>query len=133
METGSCKTLISANKRKRQLALRLTLSQFLLFIGIDNLYYMPDDVRFIRWAPNFGAAGLATLALLVDNGLALVVGAGAAMAAQGSSSSVWAVFKFKGLAVFGAGAAIDPHKSSSSSLLNFGVLLDSKFEARISK
>lgn len=70
----------------------------------------------------------------MDNGLALVVGAGAAMAAQGSSSSsVWAVFKLKGLPVFGAGAAIDPHKSSSSSLFNFGVVLDSKFEARILK
>lgn len=120
--------MITATIRKGQLALRLTLSLFLWFLG--NLDYMPYDVRFIRWAPNFGAAGLAPLPLPADKGLALIVGAGAAMAAQGSSSSVWADFKFKGLAVFGAGAAIDPHKSSSSSLFNFGVLFDSKFEAK---
>lgn len=64
-----------------------------------------------------------------DKGLALVVGAGAAMAAQGSSSSVTADFKFKGFDVFGAGAAMAPHKSSSSSLLNFGVLLGRILEA----
>lgn len=51
------------------------------------------------------------------------------MAAQGSSSSVAADFKFKGFDVFGAGAAMAPQRSSSSSLLNFGVLLGSILEA----
>lgn len=99
-----------------------------------NSVYIPDDVvRFIRWAPNFGAASLAPLPLPADKGLALVVGAGAAMEAQGSSSSVTVDFKLKGFDDFGAGAAMEPHKSPSSSLLNFGVLLDSKLEAKIKK
>lgn len=51
-----------------------------------------------------------------DSGFALVVGGGAAMAAQGSSSSDCTVFfEFNGLEeVAGRGAAMDPHKSSSS-------------------
>jgi hypothetical protein len=72
---------------------------------------------------------LAPRPLPADKGLALVVGAGAAMAAQGSSSSVAVDFKFKGFDVFGAGAAMAPHKSSSSSLLNFDVLLGRKIGA----
>ena len=103
------------------------ISLFPLFSG--NSVYIPDDVRFIRWAPNFGAAGLAPRPRPADKGLTLVVGAGAAIAAQGSSSSVTFGFKFKGFDVFGAGAAMEPHKSSSSSLFNFGVLMDRKFEA----
>lgn len=92
--------------------------------------YMPDDVvRFIRWAPNFGAAAFALRPLPLDKGLALEVGAGAAMAAQGSSSSVTLDFKFKGFDVFGAGAAMEPHNSSSSSFLD--VLLDCKLEANL--
>ena len=65
---------------------------------------------------------MAPLPLPADKGLALLVGGGAAMAAQGSSSSTApAVFTLSGFdAVFGAGAAMDPHKSSSSSLLTFG-------------
>lgn len=62
-------------------------------------------------------------------GLALVVGAGAAMAAHGSSSLVVVEFKFKGLDVVGAGAAMAPHKSSSSSLLNLGGILGRELEA----
>jgi hypothetical protein len=51
------------------------------------------------------------------------------LAAQGSSSSVAVDFKFKGFDVFGAGVARAPHKSSSSSMLNFGVLLGCKIGA----
>jgi len=94
--------------------------------------HTPDDVRFSRWAPNFGAAGLALRPLALDKGLALVVGAGAAMAAQGSSSSSVTVdLKLKDFDVFGAGAAIEPHNSSSSSFFNFDVLLDCKFAANL--
>lgn len=51
-----------------------------------------------------------------DKGLALVVGRGAAIAAHGSSLSREAlVFAFRGFVpTFGAGAAIEPHKSSSA-------------------
>lgn len=113
--------------QKKKATYRFNISSFLLASG--NSVYIPDeDVRFIRWAPNFGAAGLAPRPLPADKGLALVVGAGAAMAAQGSSSSVADDFKFKGFDVFGAGAAMEPHKSSSS-LPNFGVLLGRKLEA----
>ncbi|KAJ6422326.1 hypothetical protein OIU84_027310 [Salix udensis] len=95
------------------------------------LSYIPDeDVRFILCAPNFGAAGLPR-PLPAANGLALVVGGGAAMEAQGSSSSsVVADLTFKGLVeVFGAGAAIEPHKSSSSSFVTFTVLFGRKLVA----
>lgn len=95
-----------------------------------NLIYIPDDVRFILCAPNFGAAGLAPRPLLADNGLALVVGAGAAMAAQGSSSSAAIDLKSKDFDdVFGAGAAMEPHKSSSSFLLKFVTLFGRELEA----
>lgn len=65
------------------------------------------------------------LPLPADNGLARVVGAGAAMAAQGSSSSTVTLdFTFNGFEpVFGAGAAMEPHRSSSSSLGGLAVLL----------
>ena len=54
-----------------------------------------------------------------DKGLALVVGGGAAIAAQGSSLSSEAELAcaLKGFAtIFGAGAAIEPHNSSASLL-----------------
>lgn len=126
---SSCiSTWSPATRRKRQRTDPTFPSSF-GFQASGNYVYIPDDdVRFIRWAPNFGAAGLAPLPLPADKGLALVVGAGAAMEAQGSSSSVVVDFKFKD--VFGAGAAMAPHKSSSSSLLNLGVFLDFKLEAK---
>lgn len=93
--------------------------------------YIPEDVRFILCAPSFGAASLAPRPLPAANGLALVVGGGAAMAAQGSSSSsVDAAFTFKGFDVdLGAGAAMEPHKSSSSSFVAFTVFLGRKVAA----
>lgn len=65
------------------------------------------------------------LPLPADNGLARVVGAGAAMAAQGSSSStVPLAFTFNGFeTVLGAGAAMEPQRSSSS-LAGRAVLLE---------
>lgn len=82
----------------------------------SNVHHIPDEVRLMRWAPSLGAAGLAPRPRPEDNGFALVVGGGAAMAAQGSSSSDCTVFfKFNGLEVVaGGGAAMEPHKSSSS-------------------
>jgi len=70
---------------------------------------------------------LAPRHLPADKGLALVVGAGAALAARAAAASSATVdFKFKGFDVFGAGAALAPHKSSSSSLHNFGLVLGCK-------
>ena len=91
-----------------------------------SLNYTPDeDVRFILCAPTFRAAGFVPRPRPADNGLALVVGGGAAIAAQGSSSSAAeAALTFKGFdAVFGAGAAMEPHKSSSSSFVTFTAFL----------
>ena len=89
-----------------------------------------DDVRFIRCAPSFGAAGLFPLPPPADNGLARVVGAGAAMAAQGSSSSIVVLaFTFNDFEpVLGAGAAMEPHRLSSS-LAGLGVLLEPELES----
>ena len=98
--------------------------------------YIPDeDVRFILCAPNLGAAGLVPLPLPADKGFALVVGGGAAIAAQGSSSSTApAVLTFNGFdADFGGGAAIEPHKSSSSSFVTFAVLFGRKLVAAKAK
>lgn len=99
-----------------------------------NLLYaihIPEEVRFILCAPSFGAAGLAARPLPTDKGFTFVVGAGAAMAAHGSSSSTVALdFTFKGFdAVFGAGAAMEPHKSSSSSLIAFAVFFGRRLVA----
>ncbi|CAF1800348.1 unnamed protein product [Brassica napus] len=54
----------------------------------SSVHYIQDEVLLMRWAPSLGAAGLATLPRPEDKGFALEVGVGAAMAAQGSSSSV---------------------------------------------
>ena len=54
----------------------------------SSVHHIPDEVRLMRWAPSLGAAGLAARPRPEDKGFALVVGGGAAMAAQGSSSSV---------------------------------------------
>lgn len=104
----------------------------LLSCAFLYVIHIPDDVRFILCAPNLGAAGLAPRPLPADKGIALVVGAGAAIAAQGSSSSTVALaFKFKGFDdVFGAGAAMEPHKSSSL-FLAIAVLLGRKLVAAI--
>lgn len=63
----------------------------------------------------------------------MVVGGGAAMEAQGSSSLIVSfLFKFKGFDdVFGAGAAMDPHKSSSSFFVAFAVFFGRKLVATI--
>lgn len=93
-----------------------TITRVCLFLS--QFCYIPvEDVLFIRCAPSFGAAGFAPRPLPADKGLAFVVGGGAAIAAQGSSSDVPADFTFSGFeAVLGAGAAMEPHKSSSSFL-----------------
>ena len=66
----------------------------------SSVHHIPDEVRLMRWAPSLGAAGLAARPRPEDKGFALVVGGGAAMAAQGSSSSDCTVFfKFNGLEV----------------------------------
>ncbi|KAH0881975.1 hypothetical protein HID58_058071 [Brassica napus] len=54
----------------------------------SSVHYIQDEVLLMRWAPSLGAAGLATLPRPEDKGFALEVGVGAAMAAQGTSSSV---------------------------------------------
>ena len=114
---------IVVTRTKKLYRIRLDVSSFHCSRFHEIFFYIPDeDVLFIFCAPNFIAAGLAPLPRPDDKGLALVVGGGAAMAAQGSSSSAAApaVFMLRGFdAVFGAGAAIDPHRSSSSSLLTF--------------
>lgn len=99
-----------------------------------ELHCIPDeDVRFILCAPNLGAAALVPLPLPADNGFTFVVGGGAAMAAQGSSSSTAPlVLTFNDFeAIFGVGTAIEPHKSSSSSFVDtaFTVLFDLKLVA----
>lgn len=93
----------------------MNLEITLLFYTICN-HIPEDDVRLILCAPNFGAAALLPLPLPADSGLARVEGAGAAMAAQGSSSSTGALdFTFNGFeTVLGAGAAMEPQRSSSS-------------------
>ena len=66
----------------------------------SSVHHIPDEVRLMRWAPSLGAAGLAARPRPEAKGFALVVGGGAAMAAQGSSSSDCTVFfKFNGLEV----------------------------------
>lgn len=91
--------------------------------------YIPEDVRLILWAPNFGTVGFAR-PLPADKGLALVIGGGAAMAPHKSSSSDFEAPELKAIdVVFGGGAAMEPHKSSSSSLDFRAVLLDGKFDA----
>lgn len=77
---------------------------------------------------------LPPLPLPADNGLARVVGAGAAMEPQGSSSStVPLAFTFSGFeAVLGAGAAMEPHRSKSS-LAGLAVLLEPKLEPEITE
>lgn len=106
---------------------------FLTFcpVFVYIIYIPVQDILFILCAPNFGAAGLAPLPLPAAKGLALVVGGGAAIAAQGSSSStVAADFTFKGFDdVLGAGAAMEPHKSSSSSFSALTVLFGRKLVA----
>lgn len=87
-----------------------------------SIFYIPE-VRFILWAPNFGAVGLAR-PRPADKGFTEVVGGGAAIAAQGSSRSTAeeaAGFTFKDLEeLLGTGAAMEPHRSSSSSPAAFG-------------
>lgn len=83
---------------------------------LTNITYDPDELRSIRWAPNLAEAGFVPRPLPKDNGFALVVGGGAAIAAQGSLSSKAALaFVFRGLeVVLGGATAIEPHKPSSS-------------------
>lgn len=77
-----------------------------------------EEVRFILCAPNLGA-GFAR-PRPTDKGFTVVVGGGAAMAAQGSfgSTAAAAGLRFKGCLLeplFGTGAAMAPHRSSCSS------------------
>ena len=112
-------------KRRKNLQILIFPSP-LIFLSLN--YTPEEDVRFILWAPNFGAAGFVPRPRPADNGLALVVGGGAKIAAQGSSSSAAeAALTFKGFnALFGAGAAMEPHKSSSSSFVTFTAFLGRK-------
>lgn len=82
---------------------------------MGQIYIPEDEVLSIRCAPSFWTAGFAPRPLPKDNGLAFVVGGGAAMAAQGSLSSKAALdFAVRGLeADFGGGAAIVSQRSSS--------------------
>lgn len=89
----------------------------------DFVIYIPDDVRFILWAPNLGTVGLFPRPRAAE-GLTLEVGTGAAIAAHGSlSSSAPPFFTFKGFAE-GAGADMAPHGSSSSSTVLLDLVLD---------
>lgn len=91
-------------------------SSFSVDPSFDFVIYIPDDVRFILWAPNLGTVGLFPRPRPTE-GLALVVGTGAAIAAHGSlSSSDPPFFTFKGFAEC-AGADMAPHGSSSSAVL----------------
>lgn len=90
----------------------------------DFLIYIPDDVRFILWAPNLGTVGLFPLPRPIEGLALVVVGTGAAIAAHGSlSSSAPPFFTFKGFAE-GAGAAMAPHGSSSSPTVLLDLVLD---------
>lgn len=86
--------------------------------------YIPDDVRFILWAPNLGTVGLFPRPRPIED-LALEVGTGAAIAAHGSlASNDPPFFTFRDDFAEGAGADMAPHGSSSSSTVLLDLVLD---------